>query len=208
MKQITKDLLLLAAPVTHQTRAVLVAEYLNKWAEKFGVNTDLRMAHFLAQTWHESACLRRIEEDLCYSEKGLLRTFPRYFNAATAKQYASKPAKIANRVYANRMGNGSEASGDGYRFRGRGLLQLTGRENYQAYADSKYCQGDLMAHPDWLAQFPGAVKSALWYWQKHGLNALADSDDIKAVTRRINGGQNGLSEREYLTMKFKGVLGV
>ena len=208
MKEITREMMMAAAPRADRGRVDVAVRYLNQWAAKFGIDSDLRMAHFLGQVMHESDCLRAVEENLNYSANGLLRTFPRYFTAATAAQYAYKPAKIANRVYANRMGNGSETSGDGYRFRGRGLLQLTGRDNYKAYADSPNCQGDLMAHPDWLAQFPGAIKSALWYWQKHRLSTLADRDDVVAITRKINGGLNGLDDRKYLVAQFKRVLGV
>ena len=196
MKKITREMIIETAPVTDRGRVDAFVRYLNVWAEQFGVNTDLRMAHLLGQTMYESGCLRHVEENLNYSAKGLLRTFPKYFNATTAQQYAYKPQAIANRVYANRMGNGTEQSGDGWRFRRRGLIQLTGRANYQAYAKSPLCQGDLMNHPEWLAQFPGAIKSALWFWQQNGLSALADKDDVRSVTRRINGGLNGLSERE------------
>ena len=209
MKKITRDMMIEAAPVTDRGRVDVAVRYLNEWAEKFGVNTDLRMAHLLGQLMFESGCLRHLEENLNYSAKGLLRTFPKYFKTeAVAKEYAYKPQKIANRVYGGRMGNGTEASGDGWRFRGRGLIQLTGRANYEAYAKSPLCQGDLMKHPEWLAQFPGALKSALWFWQQKGLSKLADQDDATAITKKINGGTNGLSEREYLVKRFKQVLGI
>ena len=208
MKTITREMMLEAAPVTDRGRVDVMVRYLNQWAAQFGVDTDLRMAHLLGQVMHESACLRAVEENLNYSAKGLLRTFPKYFTAKTAAEYAYKPQRIANRVYGGRMGNGPEASGDGWRFRGRGLIQLTGRQNYEAYAKSPLCQGDLMKHPEWLAQFPGAMKSALWFWQQKGLSRLADQNDIEAITRKINGGLNGLEERRYLVMRFKQVLGV
>ena len=208
-KKITTEMILDAAPVTDRSRVGECVKYLNEWAERFDVTSDLRMAHLLGQLWHESGCLRHVEENLNYSAQGLMKTWPGRFRTVTeAQRYARKPQAIANRVYANRMGNGPESSGDGWRFRGRGLIQLTGRENYQAYADSEHCKGDLMKHPEWLAQFPGAVKSAMWFWQEHGLNELADRDDVRAVTRRINGGLNGLSEREYITMRMKRMLGV
>lgn len=198
-----------AAPVTDRTRVDVFCTYLNQWAAAFGVDTDLRLAHFLGQVMHESACLRHVEEDLRYSAKGLLRTFPKYFKTeAEAKAYEYRPAKIANRVYANRMGNGTEQSGDGYKYRGRGLIQLTGKQNYAAYQKSGKCNGDILSRPQLIAQFPGAMKSALWYWQKNKLSELADRDDVTAITRKINGGTNGLSEREYLTTRFKQVLGV
>jgi len=208
-KKITTEMILEAAPVTDRRRVGKCVKYLNEWAEQFGVTSDLRMAHLLGQLWHESGCLRHVEENLNYSIQGLMKTWPGRFRSVwEAQLYAHKPQAIANRAYAGRMGNGPEASGDGWRFRGRGLIQLTGRENYQAYADSEYCKGDLMSHPEWLSQFPGAVKSAMWFWQTRGLNELADRDDVKAVTRRINGGLNGLEQREYITMRMKQMLGI
>jgi len=106
------------------------------------------------------------------------------------------------------MGNGSEASGDGWRFKGRGYIGTTGRDNYKAYANSEFCKGDLMAHPEWLAQAPGDLKSALFFWYKNGLNALADKDDVNAVTKRVNGGYNGLANRGYLLRRFRKEFGV
>ena len=208
MKEMTRDMMLAAAPATDRTRVDVAVHYLNMWAAQYGIDSDLRMAHFLGQVMHESGCLSHVEENLNYSASGLLRTFPKYFNTVTARQYARKPQAIANRVYANRMGNGNEASGDGWRFRGRGLIQLTGKRNYQAYATSSMCNGNLMEHPEWLAKFPGAIKSALWFWQINGLSRLADEDDVRAITLRINGGLNGLAERVALTSRFKQVLGI
>lgn len=181
---------------------------MNKWSNAFGIDTKLRMAHFVAQVAHESSELNATTENLNYSAERLLKVFPKYFTAERAKEYAHNPEKIANRVYASRMGNGDERSGDGWRYRGRGLLQVTGRMNYKAYADSPNCVGDLMAHPEWLSQYPGALKSALWYWQSRGLNAFADKDDITLVTKRINGGTNGLSSRMYYLRKAKRVFGL
>lgn len=206
MKEITRDMMMAAAPRTDKGRVDVAVRYLNQWAAKFGIDSDLRMAHFLGQVMHESDCLRAVEENLNYSANGLLRTFPRYFTAATAAQYAYKPAKIANRVYANRMGNGNEASGDGWRYRGRGLIQLTGRSNYLAYQQSGFCNGDLMGHAEWLAQYPGALKSAMWFWWKNGCNELADRDDATAVCRRVNGGLNGLDDRKAWLQKWKGAI--
>lgn len=188
-----------------------VAEFVrvfNVWNDRFGITTRLRIAHFLATVWHESAGLTRTVENLNYSAQGLRKTFPRYFPTVTlANQYARKPQAIANRVYANRMGNGNEASGDGWRYRGRGLIQLTGRSNYLAYQQSGFCNGDLMGHAEWLAQYPGALKSAMWFWWKNGCNELADRDDATAVCRRVNGGLNGLDDRKAWLQKWKGVLG-
>ena len=178
----------------------------NKWSDKFGITTPLRAANFISQCVHECAELKAFEENLNYSEKGLLKVFSKYFNAAKAKQYARKPEKIANRVYANRMGNGNEASGDGWKYKGRGAIGLTGRSNYLAYSTSGFCVGDLMAHPEWLAKSPGCYKSAMWFWWKNGLNAIADTGDVNAVTKRVNGGYNGLDSRKKYLARAKEVL--
>ena len=149
-----------------------------------------------------------MEENLNYSADGLLRVFPKYFTKETAAQYACKPEKIANKVYANRMGNGNEASGDGWRFKGRGAIGTTGRDNYKDYADSEFCVGDLMSHPEWLAQSPGCYKSAMYFWWKNGLNQIADTDDVVKVTKRVNGGINGLAQRQYYYRMAKRVMGI
>ena len=180
----------------------------NGWADTFGITTPTRAAMFLAQVAHECSELKVMTENLNYSAEGLLKVFPKYFTRANVGLYARNPPKIGNRVYANRMGNGSEGSGDGYRYRGRGCFQLTGRAMYKHYADSQYCNGDLMAHPEWLAQSPGDQKSSLFFWQRNNLNKYADADDSKGLTRRINGGYNGLANREFLLRRFKKEFGV
>ena len=189
-----------------EDRIAELVSVFNEWADRFEINTKLRAAHWIAQISHESNELRCMEENLNYSADGLMRTFPKYFTRETAAAYARNPQKIANRVYANRMGNGNEASGDGWRYRGRGVIQLTGKSNYQSYASSEFCVGDLMKHPEWLAKSPGCFKSAMYYWWKNGLNELADKDDPIAVTKRINGGENGLAQRMYFTRKAKKAL--
>ena len=206
--KITAEQLKKAVPGVSTKNLPGFVESFNKWAEKFGVDTPLRVVHYLAQVFHESGNLSAREENLNYSAEGLLKVFPKYFNRSNVGMYARNPQKIANRVYANRMGNGSEASGDGYRYRGRGYLQTTGRANYRAYAGSEHCQGDLMAHPEWLATSPGDQKSSLYFWQRNNLNRYADADNINAVTRKINGGYNGLAERKRLLEAFKKVFGV
>ena len=190
-------------PNAHPDALGLFCDHFNKYAEPFGITTALRTAGFLSHIAVESMELRATTENLNYSANGLLKTFPKYFNAVTAQQYARKPQKIANRVYANRMGNGNEASGDGWRFRGRGLIQLTGRSNYQAYQDSGFCRGNIILHPELLEKYPGALKSAMWYWMSHGLNAIADRGDITAMTRAVNGWLNGLSERTKYYIRAK-----
>lgn len=173
---------------------------------KFGIaDSKLRLAHFFAQILHESGCLRYDMENLNYSADALRRVFPKYFRTKEqADAYARNPERIANRVYANRMGNGDEASGDGWRYRGRGLIQLTGRDNYRAFAE---WVGDLriMDEPD-LVSSEYAVQSAVFFWDRNGLNRLADRDDVVALTRRVNGGVNGLAHRRELLNKANGLL--
>lgn len=165
------------------------------------INTPLRIAHFLAQIAHESGCLHYTQENLNYSAKALRSVFGKYFPTdEEAEQFARKPEAIANRVYASRMGNGDEASGEGWRYRGRGFIQLTGKHNYESI--SRDTGVDLVNNPDLCATDPKwIVETAGWYWSKHRLNAKADQDDLKGVTRAINGGYNGLSDREaYLNL--------
>jgi putative chitinase len=166
-----------------------------------GINTRLRVAHFLAQAAHESGGFRDRLENTNYSESGLLATFPRRFSAADAKALARKPERIANHAYANRNGNGGVASGDGWQFRGRGLFQLTGRANYAEFA--KASGQDVITNPDYLVTTKGAVESACWYWNKHNLNRFADKDDVLSITHVINGGYNGLDERKAFLDKIR-----
>jgi putative chitinase len=166
-------------------------------AAKFQINTPLRLAHFLAQCGHESGGFRVTQENLNYSAKGLMGIFKKYFpSEAIANQYARQPQKIANKVYANRMANGSEASGDGYKFRGRGYIQLTGRDNYTQFG--KAIGEDITSNPDVVSN-KYALLSAAWFWSKNGLNKLADtgaSDTaVTSITKRVNGGTIGLADR-------------
>ena len=195
-------------PNVKETRVKEFVKCFNEWSDRFGISTPLRFVHFIAQIAHESGEFKSMEENLNYSADGLLRVFPKYFTKETAAQYARKPEKIANKVYANRMGNGDEASGDGWRFKGRGAIGTTGRDNYKAYADSEFCVGDLMNHPEWLAQSPGCYKSAMYFWWKNGLNQIADTDDVVKVTKRVNGGTNGLAQRQYYYRMAKRVMGI
>ncbi|MDH4285586.1 MAG: glycoside hydrolase family 19 protein [Gallionellaceae bacterium] len=176
-----------------EARAAWWADSLNEAMRKFEINTPTRQAAFLAQVSHESMRLMRIVENLNYSAIGLLGTFEKYFTEAEAERYARQPQAIANRVYASRMGNGDEASGDGWKYRGRGLIQITGKNNYQACGDALGI--DLVADPDMLTQHDPAALSAAWYWKSHGCNELADLGDFHGITRRINGGDNGAAER-------------
>jgi putative chitinase len=163
----------------------------------YDINTPQRIASFIAQCAHESGNFTALKENLNYKWETLRRLFPKYFPTdEMAKDYASRPNKqaaIANRIYAGRMGNGDESSGDGFRYCGRGLIQLTGRSNYQAFADS--LEMDINDVPEYLATFEGAAQSACWFWETNGLNKFADADDILNMTKRINGGTIGLQDR-------------
>lgn len=171
--------------------------------ERFGINTPLRLAHFLAQCGHESGGFKITQENLNYSAKGLTGIFKKYFKRADgtidqpkADAYARQPIKIANLVYASRMGNGAEASGDGYKHRGRGYIQLTGKDNYQAFFKSIGLPPE--TNPDVVAS-DYALLSAAWFWNKNGLNKLADvgANDgaVTTITKKVNGGTIGLPDR-------------
>ena len=169
-------------------------EVLDKLLDDYEINTPQRVAAFLAQCAHESNNFVFIRENLNYRAVSLMKTFGKYFpDDATAAQYANKPERIANRVYANRMGNGNEASGDGYRYCGRGLIQVTGKDNYTLFAGSLGIPVEEAS--DYLATFEGAAQSACWFWETNDLNRYADSGDIKGMTKVINGGYIGLENR-------------
>jgi putative chitinase len=176
-------------------------EPLNKTFEKFEINTPDRIAMFLAQVGHESGGLTKIQENLNYKPARLAQIFPKYFRDVDPDDYGGKPEMIANRVYANRMGNGDEDSGDGYRFRGRGLIQLTGRNNYESFAEDM--EMDLDAAVEYLGTPEGACMSAGWFWDQNDLNDLADKGDITRCTKKINGGTIGLEERTELFEEAK-----
>ena len=164
--------------------------------DKFEINTPLRLAHFLAQCGHESGGFKVVSENLNYGAAGLQSIFKKYFTAVSAKEYERKPEKIANIVYANRMGNGPQASGEGYKFRGRGYIQLTGKDNYTAF--DKTVEDDILATPELVAtKYP--LLSAAWFFHKNGLHKIADEGATDAVvtkvTKRVNGGTIGLPDR-------------
>ena len=162
----------------------------------FGIDTPVELAHFLSQCGHESAGFKVVNENLNYSAKGLLGIFKKYFPTQTlAESYQRKPEKIANRVYASRMGNGDEASGEGYKFRGRGFIQLTGKQNYTAFGKS--IGVDIAANPDLVAtKYP--LLSAAWFFSKNCLAKCKDASDasVLAVTKCVNGGTIGLADRQ------------
>lgn len=160
----------------------------------YEINTLPRVAAFLAQCAHESAGFKTLKENLNYKAESLRRVFPKYFpTQQLAEQYAHNQEMIANRVYANRMGNGPEESGDGFRYCGRGLIQLTGHDNYQNFADSLEMAVEDV--PEFLGTFEGAVQSACWFWETNNLNHWADAGDMLTLTKRINGGTIGLEDR-------------
>jgi len=164
--------------------------------DKFEINTPLRLAHFLAQCGHESGGFKAVSENLNYGAAGLQSIFKKYFTAESAKEYERKPEKIANIVYANRMGNGNQASGEGYKFRGRGFIQLTGKDNYTSF--DKVVEDDIIANPELVAtKYP--LLSAAWFFHKNGLHKIADEgatdDVVTKVTKRVNGGTIGLPDR-------------
>ena len=177
--------------------------YIEHWHEAFceilpdyDIDTPQRIAAFLAQCAHESGGFRAIKENLNYRPQTLVTLFKKYFDLPTAERYCAMPNKqeaIASRIYANRMGNGPEESGDGYRYCGRGLIQLTGKDNYTRYAQST--EQTVEEASEHLTTFEGCVQSACWFWEANNLNQYADSGDILTMTKRINGGTIGLEDR-------------
>ena len=185
--KITIQQIMRAYPQTNRQRCEEFVAVFNEWCERFGINTPASVTHFCAQVWHESGALRYVEE-IASGEK-----------------------------YEGRKDLGNTQPGDGKRFKGRAFIQITGRANYQAYKDSGFCVGNLMAHPEWLCQKPGHTKASMWFWWKNNLNSLADQDhgdgkigeDIcKQITKRVNGGYNGLSQRLYFYRRFRKEFGL
>lgn len=167
---------------------------LNKFLPQFDINTRLRVAAFMSQTMAETN-YTTLEENLYYSAAGLLKVFPSHFTAATAPLFANRPQAIANVIYANREGNGNVASGDGYKFRGRGILQITFKSMYSIMSQSLFKDDRLVTNPDYLTTFDGAVQSSCWFWNYSNISPLADAGNIVAVSKKVNGGTNGLETR-------------
>ena len=176
-------------------------------AAKFGITTPLRLAHLLGQCSHESGGFKVFKENLNYSADGLKKIFGKYFPGTLNESYARKPEKIANRVYGGRMGNGDESSGDGYRYFGRGAIQLTGKNNYIEF--DKFVDDDILANPD-LVSTKYSLVSAAWFFWKNNLWSLCDkgvdNPSITSVTKRVNGGTHGLEDRIEKTIKFYNLL--
>lgn len=178
---------------------------INKFFTLYEITTPARIASFMSQVAHESGEFSRLNENLNYSADRLLVVFPKYFkDMPTALAYNRQPEKIANRVYANRMGNGDEKSGDGWKYRGKGLIQLTGKDNHAAFAKS--IGKPLDETVQYLLTKEGALQSALYFWNSRGLNAFADKGNVMAITKIINGGTNGLEDRQQKYEKFLNIL--
>lgn len=188
---VTKEFLERCLPDAPSKTCEIFADPINQTCHEFQINTKKRIAAFIAQVGHESGNLKYVKENLNYSAEGLRKVFPKYFpDEETAIKYQRNPEAIANRVYANRMGNGSEQSGDGWRYRGRGLIQLTGKSNYDL------CMRALnVKDPLYLETPEGASRSAGWFWSYRNLNSIADSGDMRKMTKTINGGFIGLEDR-------------
>ena len=202
---ITLELLQSIFPRTKTSVLENCVDALISTCEKYEINTPERVAMFLAQIGHESAGLSVMKENLNYRADRLAVIFPKYFRNVNPADYAHNQEAIANRVYANRMGNGDEASGDGYRYRGRGFIQLTGYNNYSLFANDMNMGIDEAV--EYLETVEGAAMSAGWFWNKNNLNAWADNSDVLTVTKKINGGTHGLQEREHLFHQGMNLLG-
>jgi putative chitinase len=189
------------------TRAAIWVPFLHKAMACYGIEKPIRMAAFLAQVAHESDGLKSLEENLNYSADGLLKTWPNRFTPAEAREYARNPERIANKAYARaELGNGPESSGDGWRFRGSGLFQLTGRDAFRRFGKAHGI--DAERHPEMVrAQDWPAAMAAAWEWDSKKLWAFADRDDIDSVSKKLNGGTNGLEERRIHYVRAKKILG-
>ena len=181
-----------------------ICDPINAAMIEFNIKNPKEQAMFLAQCGHESGNFSTVQENLNYRAETLVKVFPKYFRDVNPADYEKQPEKIANRVYSNRMGNSDEASGDGYRYRGRGLIQLTGKDNYNACGAA--LKMDLHTDPDYLETAEGAARSAAWFWAHNGLNQYADNDDIVGCTKRVNGCTIGLEERTQHYEAAKAVL--
>lgn len=188
------------------SRAVLWAPYIEDACSCYDISTPLRQAAFLAQAAHESGGLIITRENMNYSAKGLRETFPTHFTEEEALAYARQPVKIANKAYAGRMGNGDEASGDGYFYRGGGIFQLTGKADYLACG--KDIGLDLFNHPELVTGYVGASMAAGWEWARGHFNKFADAGDFDHITRLLNGGTNGMASRQAYYKSCKSALGL
>ena len=187
--------------ITTPELAAKWADALNETCERFAIDSPFRIAGFLSQTAHESGGFKFVKENLNYSAASLMRVWPsRFPTLEIAQAYAMNPEKIANKTYSSRMGNGDEASGDGWKYIGRGLIQLTGKNNYVAY--SMACDNEALTKPEIVEQPKYAAESAGWFWDVNKLNTLADAQDVVGMTKRINGGTHGLDDRQMKYSKL------
>lgn len=209
----TDEILKAVYPLSHPDDRAKYMEPLRLTTARYDINTTNRLRAFLAQIGHESGQLSKVTENLNYSVNGLIATWPKRFDLTKAKLYARQPERIANCVYADRLGNGNEASGDGWKYRGRGLIQITGRARYREATEKMYALPlgtDFEEEPELLATPEYAALSAGWFWKSNGLNEIADKlggiDDevvFKKITLKINGGYNGLEDRKRLYTNAK-----
>jgi len=202
---ITQQQLLQILPNAGDQAGVFVSA-LNTAMDAYQIVTTQRVAAFLAQAGHESGQLRSEVENLNYGAQALVATWPSRFTPALAAQVARQPEQIANIVYASRMGNGDAASGDGWSYRGRGLIQITGRSNYLQCSLGLFDDERLLQQPELLERPQWAAESAAWFWEQQGLNELADADQFNSITRKINGGLNGLEDRLQIWARARAVL--
>lgn len=174
----------------------LWTDAINELLPKYGITAGPRLWMFLAQCGHESASFTAVQENLNYSRDALLRVFPKYFDRLNVDHYARMPMAIANRVYASRMGNGNEASGDGWRYRGRGPIQCTGKSNYEKFFKETYPETWQDCTPDMLLEPKVGIAAACWFWKSRNLNRVSDREDVLTATKLINGGVHGLTDRQ------------
>lgn len=204
---ITKEQVFNSMPGAEMSVVEKYIDQMNSAMEKYDIRTPKRISAFIAQISHECNSLNSMVENLNYSADRLLVVFPKYFKTQEeANKYARKPEMIANYVYANRMGNGPESSGDGWRYRGRTPIHLTGKRNYDLAG--KALQYDFVSNPDDTLKPGAAMMISAWYWKENGLNELADTGDFKKITKKINGGYNGLQDRLNRWYKAQKTLGI
>lgn len=197
----------------HLEQIIPRAENLDAWyaalvkhLPEYNINTINRVAMFLAQCSYESTGFTVLQENLNYKANRLAAVFPRYFKNVDTTAYAGSPEKVANRIYANRMNNGTESSGDGWRYRGRGIIQITGKQNYTSCSHLAWKNDELLRNPDLLCSPDGAVLSACWFWEHRGINQAADNRDVALATRLVSGGTLGLEDRKHYYDKVLAVL--
>ena len=214
---LTKAQLLRAVPKLYKPRLNEFIASFNMNAVSFGLDQPKRMAHYLAQIFAETQALKSVSENMNYSAQRLMQVWPNRFKTKEfAQQYANNPQKLANYVYANRMGNGAEDSGDGYKYRGRGFICITGKEQYSKFNEYDLCTENVILNPEKVAEYPLNQISGMWFWEKNNLNAIADLDDggkigeslVERITKKVNGGLIGIADRKYYYRCFKKEFGV